>query len=201
MILHLVRHPPVVKAWQNRCYGHSDPGLSREGVAMVAPLVDQLTALNPDIIIHSDMKRTRAIAQPLARRLGLRCIAEPLWRERNFGTWEGQSWNSIYRATGKAMDGMIDEPDHFRPGGGETTADLAQRVRQALVLLSHTERIVIISHGGSIACAVAMHRSTPLQHLAPLVPSTGSITTIFWHSIFFPTVNKRPEFVIQSRDA
>lgn len=192
MILHLVRHPPVVKAWQNRCYGHSDPGLSREGVAMVAPLVDQLTALNPDIIIHSDMKRTRAIAEPLTRRLGLRCIAEPLWRERNFGTWEGQSWNAIYRATGSAMDGMTDDPKHFHPGGGEATAELAKRIRQATDNLPRVKRITIISHGGPIACAVAMHTGAPLQHLAPLIPSTGSITTILLAQHLLPRCQQTP---------
>ena len=70
MILHLVRHPPVTKDWQKRCYGQSDPGLSRAGHAMVAPLVGQLAALGPDLIIHSDMKRTRAVALLLADKLG-----------------------------------------------------------------------------------------------------------------------------------
>lgn len=63
------------------------------------------------------MKRTRAIAAPLGEKLGIVPLAEPLWRERDFGSWEGQSWNAIYRATGNAMDGMIDAPETFRPGG------------------------------------------------------------------------------------
>ncbi len=145
---------------------------------MIAPLVNQLAALKPDIIIHSDMARTRAVAHPLARRLGMTCIAEPLWRERDFGTWEGQSWNAIYRATGNAMDGMMNDPEHFRPGGGETTAELAMRVRKALANLPAAERIVIITHGGPIACAVVMGTDTPPQQLASLVPNTGSITTL-----------------------
>lgn len=178
MILHLVRHPPVTKAWQKLCYGQSDPGLSREGMAMVAPLVEQLAALKPDIIIHSDMARTRAIAEPLARRLGLNCIAEPLWRERDFGAWEGLTWNAIYRATGNVMDGMIDAPDSFRPGCGETTAELAMRIRQAMDDLPKQERIVIISHGGPIASAVAMRTGATLKQLALLIPGTGSVTTL-----------------------
>lgn len=36
----LVRHPPVNLARQKRCYGQSDPALSRAGQAMIAPLVD-----------------------------------------------------------------------------------------------------------------------------------------------------------------
>lgn len=178
MILHLVRHPPVIKAWQKRCYGQSDPGLSREGRAMVAPLVDQLAALEPDIIIHSDMKRTRAIGEPLARRFGLNAIADPDWRERNFGDWEGHMWDAIYRMSGNAMDGMIDDPEHFRPGGGETTNALIARVRRSIGRLPDAERIVIVSHGGPIACAKLIMDDLPVASLAGCIPTLGEIVTI-----------------------
>jgi alpha-ribazole phosphatase len=174
----LVRHPPVALDWQKRCYGQSDPGLSRAGQTMVAPLVDQLAAMVPDAIIHSDMKRTRAIALPLAEKLGIAPLAEPLWRERDFGDWEGQSWNAIYRETGNAMDGMIDAPDHFRPGGGETTAELVRRVRNAMDNLPCSQCIVIIAHGGPIACARAMQAKDVFQQLASYIPPAGSIVRL-----------------------
>lgn len=145
---------------------------------MIAPLVDQLAALKPDIIIHSDMARTRAIADPLALHLGVTSVAEPLWRERNFGTWEGQTWNAIYRATGNAMDGMTTDPDHFQPGGGETTRALAMRIEEAFHNLPNADCVVVISHGGPIACAIAMQTGVSLQQLATLVPRTGSVTIL-----------------------
>jgi alpha-ribazole phosphatase len=175
-MLYFVRHPPVAKAWQKRCYGQSDPGLSREGRAMIAPLVDELAALKPDIIIHSDMARTRAVAQPLACRLGIKCVAESLWRERHFGAWEGQSWNAIYRATGNAMDGMITDPAGFRPGlNGETTNYLIARVEQALNQLPIAKTIVVIAHGGSIAAACLILRSLPIIEMVAQVPKVGQI--------------------------
>ena len=175
MSVHIVRHPPVTKVWQNRCYGQSDPGLSRLGQSMVAPLTGKLAALKPSVIIHSDMIRTRALAQPLASRLGIDCIAEPLWRERDFGNWEGQTWNAIYRQTGNAMDGMVDDPDHFRPGGGETTRDVLDRVQMALTLYGARENLVIISHGGPIACAHLILKSLPIAALAANIPPLGSV--------------------------
>ena len=178
MILHLVRHPPVSKAWQKRCYGQSDPGLSRQGQKMIAPLVKHLAALKPDAIIHSDLQRTRAIAEPLARHLGITSTADPHWRERNFGAWEGQTWNAIYRATGNAMDGMVTDPDHFRPGGGETTQTLAMRIQATIQNLPDVGCIVIISHGGPIACAIAMQTGASYERLASLIPSTGSVTVL-----------------------
>lgn len=175
----LVRHPPVALVWQKRCYGQSDPGLSRAGRAMVSPLVDHLAAMDPDIIIHSDMQRTRAIALPLGEKLGIMPIVEPLWRERDFGSWEGQNWNAIYRATGDAMDGMIDAPDTFRPGGsGETTRQLIDRITAALDRVPRKGRVVVITHGGPIACARAARMADGLETIAELVPPNASVTVL-----------------------
>ena len=141
-------------------------------------LVHELASLEPDIIIHSNMKRTRAIAMPLAQKLGIAPINAPLWRERDFGTWESRSWASIYRETGNAMDGMIDDPEHFRPGGGETTAQLALRINEALMSLPNARSVAIVTHGGPIACVRAVRAGAPLHQLATFIPRTGSIVTL-----------------------
>lgn len=175
----LVRHPPVTLAWRKRCYGQSDPGLSRSGQAIVALLIDRLAATRPDHILHSDMRRTRVIAEPLGRRLGIAPVPSPLWRERDFGSWEGQSWNAIYRTTGNAMDGMIDAPDTFRPGGiGETTQQLIDRIATALARVPRKGRVVIITHGGPIACARATQMTDEIATIAELVPPTASVTVL-----------------------
>jgi broad specificity phosphatase PhoE len=170
----LVRHPPVATAWQGRCYGQSDPGLSHEGRAMVAPLIDTLAALKPDVIIHSDMARTRAIAEPLARLLGVECSAQPLWRERHFGSWEGQSWDAIYRVTGNAMDGMLSDPAGFRPGDdGETTAELVRRTLAAMRALAPGKRTLVVTHGGPIAAARMLADRLDFGDLPKLIIPTG----------------------------
>jgi broad specificity phosphatase PhoE len=175
MTLYLVRHPPVVLAWQKRCYGQSDPGLSRQGRAMVALLIDELAAIKPSIIIHSDMARTRAIAEPLAARLGVMSIPEPLWRERDFGKWEGQSWDAIYHATGDAMDGMLSDHAGFRPGDtGETTAEMARRTLAAMSRIAAGKCVVIISHGGPIAVAKMLTERLNFDDLPGLIIPTAS---------------------------
>jgi len=175
MILHLLRHPPVASHWRQVCYGRSDPGLSREGRAMIGPMVEKLAALRPDAVIHSDMTRTRAVAEPLARQLGLVAIAEPLWRERDFGEWEGKRWNAIYRMTGNAMDGMIDDPHHFRPGGGETTGEMVSRVKLASTLLPNLASVLVVSHGGAIACHRMIAGGMDYANLPSLIVKHGEL--------------------------
>lgn len=155
MTLLLVRHSEVAKRWHGRCYGASDAGLSLAGRAAIAAIVGQLAAHPIARVIHSDMARTRALARPLARRLGVPLIADPRWRERDFGDWEGRSWADIYRRTGSAMDGMIDAPASFRPGGGETTVELGDRVLAAWRAAAGVGgTTAIITHGGPIGALI-----------------------------------------------
>lgn len=173
-----VRHPPVALAWQARCYGQSDPGLSREGTRMVTCLVRQLADHRPDHIIHSGMRRAAVVADRLGKALCLTPVIECDWRERHFGDWEGQSWNAVYRATGNAMDGMLSAPDSFRPGGsGETTSQLISRVKRGLSLCPEKGHTVIISHGGPIAVARMIIEGGCVADLPKLIIPTATLWT------------------------
>ncbi|WP_239447364.1 histidine phosphatase family protein [Parasphingorhabdus marina] len=173
-----MRHPPVVKDWQKRCYGTSDMGLSREGARMAKSLVARLITFCPEIIIHSDRKRTRNIAERAAVQLSINAHSDPRWRERDFGSWEGRTWNQIYRETGDAMDGMMDNPHGFRPGGGETTAELLARAIQAWHHLPSDRKIVVVTHGGPIAAILSARKNAPLRSMSEHIPAPGAITEI-----------------------
>lgn len=92
----LMRHPPVVPAWQDRCYGWS-------GVPLAPFNPGELILRLPKSITrvwHSGLQRTRQIAELV------KCsqvVVDLRLRERNFGTWEGLTWNELYAATGEAM--------------------------------------------------------------------------------------------------
>ncbi|MEO9598893.1 histidine phosphatase family protein [Parasphingorhabdus sp.] len=174
----LVRHPPVALHWQKRCYGISDMGLSREGACLAADIVSKLVAFSPDIIVHSDMRRTRTIAERAADTLSIEAQADYRWRERNFGSWEGCSWNNIYRDTGNAMDGMLSAPETFRPGGGETTAEMVARSLGAWHDLPADQNIAVIAHGGPIAAIMADKCQDGFHLLPNHIAEPGSITRI-----------------------
>lgn len=169
----LVRHTEVARRWRGRCYGVTDVGLSRAGAAAIGPLALELAACRPEWVIQSDLTRTRRLALAVARHAGCPILADPAWRERDFGTWEGQSWNAIYRASGNAMNGMIEAPGTFCPGGGETTLELAVRVATAMSSLP-VGRGIVITHGGPIASLLGQERGLAPREWLSLVPSVGA---------------------------
>ncbi|MGY6550310.1 MAG: histidine phosphatase family protein [Erythrobacter sp.] len=173
----LVRHTEVARKWRGRCYGVSDVGLSRAGAAAIGRLAEQLASQAPQWVVHSDLVRTRRLADAIRRAAQCPIIADPAWRERDFGAWEGLSWHAIYRASGNAMDGMIDAPGSFRPGGGETTFELAARAQQAWHRLPPGSGIVV-THGGPIAALAGQRQRLEAREWLSLVPPTGTSITL-----------------------
>ena len=168
----MVRHTEVARHWKGRCYGASDVGLSRAGAAHARSLASTIAAWCPDIVIHSNLRRTRILALQIAAIAKVEAIADANWRERDFGDWEGKSWLAIYRSTGNAMDGMITAPDSFRPGGGETTTELADRTLDEIARLT-ARRVAVVTHGGPSAAAQGRSAGLPEHEWLALVPRYG----------------------------
>jgi broad specificity phosphatase PhoE len=71
------------------------------------------------------------------------------------------------------MDGIIDAPDTFRPGGGETTFELAARVTAAATALPEG-RGIVVAHGGPIAALLGQRKDLPPREWLALVPPFGA---------------------------
>jgi broad specificity phosphatase PhoE len=176
----LLRHTAVAAHWQGRCYGASDVGLSAAGVAAARILARDAAGTFRDVtrLQASPLRRARFLGGLISRRLGLPLEIVPALRERDFGTWEGRSWDAIHAAEGDAMLGMIDAPGNFRPGGGETTDELAQRVMRWFSGLDCAQGVLAISHGGPAAALRGSLAGLPPRAWLPLVPGLGEAVAV-----------------------
>ena len=170
----LVRHPPVARAWTGRCYGRSDMGWSRDGAVLARELATTLAGEPIARIVHSGAQRTRR----LAVMIGGETHEDPHWLERDFGRWEGRRWDAIWRETGDLMDRMMTHPHDFRPGGGETGAELAARARSAWAALPTEGNTLVIAHGGPIAAVRTWLAGRPLERMIEAVPRCGEIVRL-----------------------
>ena len=171
----LIRHPPVDVRMRGVCYGRSDVALSPEGRKQSFALAQRLARLPVERIVHSGLRRTACLATHLARLTGLTPERQESLAERDFGSWELQTWDAIYHRCGDEMMKMITEPDHFRPGGGETTGELAARVWSWYRETQHSGLTVAVSHGGPIAACLGLQRKLPVSGWMGLVPPCGTL--------------------------
>jgi len=171
--LMLVRHPPVAAAWRARCYGATDVPLGREGRSSARGLASELADWKPDVVLTSPLRRARWLAGLVARRIDVAVRVDARLSERDFGTWEGRTWDDIHAETGDAMMGMLTAPDTFRPGGGETTAELCNRTLAWYRALPAGRDVLAVCHGGPIAALVGTARGAEPKDWGRFIPPPG----------------------------
>jgi broad specificity phosphatase PhoE len=71
------------------------------------------------------------------------------------------------------MLGMIDAPNSFRPGGGETTEELARRALGWFQDLPPSEVVLAVTHGGPVAALRGRLAGLPPRDWVGLVPGLG----------------------------
>ena len=174
----LIRHPDVAAAYHGVCYGRSDVELSAEGQQSCRVIAESVAKWRVSHVVHSGLQRTRQLAECIGRRIGVRPTCEVELRERDFGSWEMQTWDDIYRDCGDNMSKMTSDPDGFRPGGRETTSEFAERVWQWSQAWSGAGITVAVAHGGTIAALLGRQRSLPVSQWPSLIPAYGEMV---WH--------------------
>jgi alpha-ribazole phosphatase len=154
MLLHLIRHPqPLVDA--GICYGSSDLPVAPEHLAAcIQTLQVELAQAGACPIYSSPLQRCSALAEGLAARLNTRVDYDARLQEMHFGAWELQAWDDIARSE---IDAWSADLLYFRPGGGESLWQVAQRVRAFLTALLQTghEHVILITHAGVIRIVLA----------------------------------------------
>jgi len=158
----LIRHGEVDLAWKGICYGALDVPLSNKGMdqsLQLAKLICQ--RWKPSEIYHSGLTRTQFLAEAIAQACpAMAQVKEDIrLRERNYGDWQGRTWDEAYATDPENFHGLIEAPDSYRPPGGESTSEVQHRAISWL-MECHTVNangpIMAVAHSGSIA-SIAGH--------------------------------------------
>lgn len=174
----LVRHAAVAERYVGICYGCSDVELSREGRRRSRELAEQLAVRQVTRVVHSGLSRAAYLAEALAERLGIAAECCPPLQERGFGEWELLRWSEIQIREGSDILRMVTEPDTFRPGGGETTFELRERVMSWFAGLPYDGLTVAVTHGGPIAALRGTLSGLPVDQWPALIPACGEFITV-----------------------
>ncbi len=190
----LVRHGQTAMTVSRGYSGSSEPGppldeTGRRQARDVALLVDRIgrdlwgDIAYPDRVIASPMVRTQETAGVVAERLGLVVETDPTFREADFGAWQGLTAEEVE----ERWPGRL-EPWHtlgtVRPPGGESIADVGERVRAGLDGLraaggGHT--VVVVSHAVAIRAmlGVTMGAQPGSWSQLRVAPASVSIVRLF----------------------
>ncbi|MGX9353827.1 histidine phosphatase family protein [Roseobacteraceae bacterium S113] len=143
MALTFLRHtqPDVAKGI---CYGRTDLSLAASAPDDIAAAVAPLTKAQQ--IFTSPLKRCRQLADAIGKNTVLDGVVE-----MDFGAWEMTPWDAINRAE---LDAWAADFLHARPHGGESVAQLRDRVDAALAAIP--DGALVVTHHGVIKAAAAL---------------------------------------------
>jgi broad specificity phosphatase PhoE len=141
-----------------------DHGLTPAGAEQAKRLGTVARDLEFERLIASDLQRARetvtiAFGEQASPRFDDR------WRERDIGDLDGLDFEAAREALPGLFDITSDAAFRTRPPGGESLADVADRLWPALdeVMSSSSQHVVVVAHGGPIRLAAC--------HLLGLDPS------------------------------
>lgn len=158
--------------------GSTDVTLSALGRAQMQSSAQQgyLTG-QWDQIISSPLKRCIDFAESLAEELVLPCVAEPAFKELNFGEWEGRELKEVWENDRQNVSQFYQSPSKYPPPSGESLCVLQQRLMEAwgrCLAQYQGQRILLIQHGGTIRVLLATLLGMPLDSITALdIPYAG----------------------------
>jgi 2,3-bisphosphoglycerate-dependent phosphoglycerate mutase len=140
----LVRHAQPVYPTSGGPDDYHRP-LTEKGLAQAAGLVDELTAMKPDLVASSPYLRAVQTVEPLAHALGSTIRTDHELREWDSGIPPTPDWLRYYEESWADLD--------FARPGAESLNQLTIRALQALARYDGT--VVIGSHGTFISRVLA----------------------------------------------
>ncbi len=150
MYILLARHGQTADNASHVFQGHGGRGLDLRGRAQAGRLAERVARASVTAVVSSDLERaveTAAIAAPSHVRTTDRGL-----REIDVGAWTGKTYREIEQAHPEEWAAWSAGLD-LRRGGGETYAELAERVDRSLLEIAATNpggRVLVVTHGGAI---------------------------------------------------
>ena len=176
----LVRHGKI-KEGARGYHGHSQVGLSPEGVLQAEMLRDRLAGEKIDAIYSSDLDRARLTAEIIASVHLVGVVVCQELRELDFGEIEGMTFEEVekrYPETARLWSG--EDLDVGAPGG-ENLRQLASRVQRFMGRLqrhSSEETILIVAHGGPLRALLCTLLGIELERLWQIRLDPASVSLV-----------------------
>lgn len=202
--LFLIRHGQTIGSSTERRYkGSIDVPLSEEGVEQIrqtAKFIKEYlrrddsfrenTKKGLNAIYCSPLSRALKSAEIIAENFGLTPKIIPNLRERNFGIWEGMTFDEIKDKYPKEFEAWASNPLKYSPINGESTIEVRDRVVSAVEdILSNSdeENIAIVAHGGVNRIILCHIMGIPLENLFRIEQDYAAVNIIeFWEK--YPVV-------------
>lgn len=158
----LVRHGQTQWNVERRLQGQTDKPLTNEGLEQAHAVAKRAALFSIDVIYSSNLLRAKKTAEIIGLELNLPVIINNRFNERDFGDWEGNTWEETEAILGNSRE----ELRTSTPPNGESLKDFANRVTSALdevIKKEHGKTVLIVCHAGILHSLIRHLKNIPQE--------------------------------------
>jgi alpha-ribazole phosphatase/probable phosphoglycerate mutase len=193
--VYLIRHGETEDSEIRRYKGHIDVPLSEKGVEQMKKLSKFMnTEIFPNpascilnAIYCSSLSRAIKSAEIIAEPYDLKPVIMEELKERNFGVWEGMTFNEIAEKYPVEFRAWVSDPLRYSPVEGESTREVRDRVLQAFnkIVEKHDgDNIAIVAHGGVNRIILCEILGMPLENIFRIEQDLAALNVIELHDTY-----------------
>ena len=158
--LFLVRHGETDWNVEGRAQGQTDTRLNDTGYLQAERVASRLSSVTFVAAYSSDLSRVVDTASPILRGRDVPLTTMPELREKNFGEWEGMTFDEIGSRYPEQHARLFSIDTDFAPPGGESDLQVFHRagiVSERIYEACGDEEgnILVVSHGGMLYALIA----------------------------------------------
>ena len=182
----LIRHGQTDWNLEGRYQGQADIPLNATGLAQAEVLAEKLDGQAWAGLYSSNLQRALQTAQVISTRLGLAVQIDTRLREICQGEWEGQLYRAVVERYSRVAEGVpiaSRTPADVRPPGGESVAEVAERLAAAAddIARRHPDQpVLIVGHGLALTTLICRVRGIPLGEVYAHIPENTHPVAIAW---------------------
>lgn len=179
----VVRHADPEESMRGRCYGSLDVSLSAAGLRRAAAVGEALRDHEVAAVYSSPLQRALETARAIATAHGLESVVRDGLRELDFGELEGMLYDEIASEHPELFRGWMHDPVSVRFPGGESLADLRERVlpEVAEIRARHDgEAAAVVAHGGVARVVLADVLDLPDAAFFRIDQPYGALSVVDW---------------------
>jgi len=150
--LTIIRHAETDDNKAKKFSGWTDRGINEAGRKQTQEAATVLQKGEYDLIISSDLKRSKETAEIIADKLNLPVKIDPRIKERYFGVLDGLTWEEFAK---KYPDAASKNYENYQPElpEGESIPDVEKRIKAFLADIKREyagKKVILVTHTGVI---------------------------------------------------
>ncbi|WP_050613760.1 histidine phosphatase family protein [Bacillus testis] len=189
LTIYLTRHGQTEWNVLQRMQGWGNGELTEKGISDAKKLAVRLKDTPIDRIYASTSKRAYLTAEMIENGRGIPITRNDLFREMNFGDWDGVFRNDIIAKYPNEFECFWERPHLFEAINGENFTDLLERVKEALHLIVSENKegtVLVVAHSIFLRMAFAYIKQLPISDVFKQdPPGNTSLTKVTYNGQTF----------------